>query len=49
MDKTSIIKEKITKYSESKFTGVVVIRLDFNQGGIRGAKCTEEHEIKFEN
>ena len=47
--KIDALMNEIKNFSAEKFTGTVLLKIDFNQGGIRGAKCTEEHEVKFEN
>jgi len=39
--------DMITECVLKKFTGCLIIRIEFNQGGIRGAKWNEEKEIKF--
>lgn len=39
------IKIKLERFAQKRFTGQIVIRLFFNQGGIRGFKIAREEDL----
>jgi len=49
MKRLEQIFSKIMNYVTGKFTGVVTVIIEFNQGGIRDATINKEAKVEFDD